>query len=436
MKKLFGIAAVIAMAFCSCSSDDSIYPPIEKVKTRSSSLEILVGNMRGFQTTTRGCDVAGNMWSNVPDYPTDKEKADVMAYIAANSDKNIEVTAWNWQYYFIQHVDGAHRKYEYEDWNHSWHRDIDGTASMEFMQVMEYSGNWQHVYNFNAGKCDNSATHNCSLMTNGFKDAKTLNEYSSSTIDAWRLYEFNGNFYIGFDFSAKKGDGEIKGDGIYDDWVVKIIPGKGEKDPSPVPNYTPKEDPKGDPDKDPEDPETPAGPEVEFDVHQQQHTDWNEIKTSIHLRDTVNTRIFIPIPVEYQAECDDFNIRTGVDYAYKTEPLSCHFTIVSNEYDVEVEVNHLPTGVEILVGGAQLAAALRDARGVYDDGITFEIHTYVKPTATNEQIWSWLKQTQRVQTSMNKWPVAGENITTTYGQVTSVFFPDESILYPRLEPEK
>ena len=35
--------------------------------------------------------------------------------------------------------------------------------------------------------------------------------------------------------------------------------------------------------------------------------------------------------------------------------------------------------------------ALKLARGIFDDGITFEIHSYVNSAATAEQIWGLLK---------------------------------------------
>lgn len=433
-------AIALTGAFCSCSSDDdmsenkgnALIQNVEAFGTHSSTVDVSIGSKKGF--VTRGCDTNSNMWGGIPDYPTEAERAGVMAYIG--SQVNPESVAWpGWTFYFVQHVDGAHHKYEYKDWNGAWHRDIDGTASMEHMQILENSGNWQHVNNFNAGKGNNEASHNCSLMTDGFKDAKTLNEYSSSTIKAWCLFKWNGNYYLGFDFDAKKGDGEIPGDGIYDDWVVKIIPCSGEKKP-----IDPTDDPKDNPKDDPtDDPITGIVPEVEVDIHHQAHKDWNEIKTSIHLRDTANVRVFIPVEKELQAMPDDFDIRTGEDYTYiekeVKEVVVVKYTIASKEFEIEVQVNHKADGIEILVGGANCAEALRYARGIYNDGITFEIHSYLIPTLSPATIWEdILKKVEIPETSLAKWPGSGSCITHTYGQMHSAYYENELIPFVK-DPE-
>lgn len=450
MKKLFFFAAAIAAVFAlgSCNSeeefsqnrDDVLNQNVTSYGTRSTGVNVNIGSVQGFRT--RGIDVNGNMWDFMPEYPTEEEKAGVMAYIKTNPGG----VDWpGYTFYYIQHVDGAHNKYSYQDWNGAWHNDIDGTASMEHLQILENDGEWQHVYNFNAGKCDNAATHNSVLMTEGFQAAKTLNEYSSSTISHWRLFYWNGNYYLGFDFDSKKGDGEIPGDGIYDDWVMKIIPGKGETgtnpdtDPGTDPGTNPGNNPGTGPGTDPgtnpgTDPTVPGKlvPEVEVDIHHQAHQDWNEIKTSVHLRDTCNVRVFIPVEKEYQAVPDDFDIRTGLDYTYieqeVKEVVKVKYTIASKEFEVDVQVNHKSNGIEILLAGADCAEALRYARGIYDDGITFEIHSYLYPSLTPEQVWGdILKKIEIPETSLSRWPEGGSCVTHTHGQVHSAYFEDELI---------
>ncbi len=355
----------------------------------------------------RSCNVNGNEWEIMPEYPTDTEKQKVMETIG--SQVNPTSVAWpnGCTEYFIQHVDGAHHMYEYQDWNGAWHRNIDGTSSQEFFQVLELNNNWQHVYNFNAGKCDNAATHNAALMDNGFLGAKTLNEYASSTIQSWCLFLIDGQYYLGIDFSAKKGDGEIPADGIYDDWVVKIIPLNG--DPTP--------DPKPDPEPDPKH----QGAHVEFDIHQQEHTDWKEIKTSIHLRDTVDFTVLLPIPEAYQAPSDDFAIRGGEMYEYITKQIQ----IADKTFDMVFTITHKAEGIEIYVQGSTLAPALRAARALFADGLTFEVHTYVKNEIDEVKVedrfvWDLLKTTN--------WPTCTPE-THLFGQITSAFYPDESLEY-------
>lgn len=394
------LAAVVAIAACT---------PREDVKPEEKTINS--------EVVTRSCNVNGNEWTIMPEYPTADEIATVMAYIG--SQVNPVSVAWpnGCTDYFIQHVGGAHHMYSYEDWNHAMHDNIDGTSSQEFFQVLENNGNWQHVYNFNAGKCDNSATHNAALMNNGFNGAKTLNEYASNTIQSWCLFLINGQYYLGIDFSAKKGDGEIPADGIYDDWVVKIIPLNG----TPAPGPDPDPEPQPDPDPDPEDPDDPTiipGAHVEFDIHQQEHKDWKEIKTSIHLRDTVDFHVLLNMPIAYQADPDDFEIRLGDKYEYLAQSIQ----IADKTYQIDFIITHKAEGIDIFVGGSQCAMALKAARALYGDGLTFEVHTYVKNevdgvAVTDQQVWNLLKATACPDATPN---------THLVGQITSAFY-DERI---------
>lgn len=184
--------------------------------------------------------------------------------------------------------------------------------------------------------------------------------------------------------------------------------------------WTDEKDVNTDPEPDP----LPQFGEVEFDIHQQMHKDWHEIKTSIHLRDTVDARVVLPIPVEYQAEADDFAIRAGVMYEYIDKTIK----IKDKEYTVKFTVEHAAEGIVITIGGSECREALKAAREAYGDGLTFEVHTYAKAEATTEQIWAWIKQTKRPDTYTDTW-TPGSIITHTYGQVTSAFFPEEEILF-------
>lgn len=370
----------------------------------------------------RSCNVNGNQWAILPEYPTQEEITKVMTMIGNGSATVAEFPAGCTEY-IIQDVAGAHKEYTYTDRNGAGHNVGDGTARLEHIEIQELSGNWVHVNNFNRGKCDNAATHNAALMDNGFLAAKALNEYSGSFVTDWRIFLIDGNYYLGFDFSMKKDDGEIPGDGIFDDWVVKIIPLNGEQpDPDPEPDPKPEPDPEN---PDPEEPEFYGKAHVEFDVHQQEHKDWKEIKTSIHLRDTVDFTILLPIPEKYQAESDDFDLRLGEKYEY----LAHEITIVDKTYEIIFEVTHKAEGIEIFVKGSECAQALRAARALYGDGLTFEVHTYVKNevegvAVTDEQVWNWLKTTEKPITSPE---------TTLIGQITSAFYPEDGIHF---SPEK
>lgn len=146
---------------------------------------------------------------------------------------------------------------------------------------------------------------------------------------------------------------------------------------------------------------------VEVDIHQQEHKDWNEIKTSIHLRDTVAVDIYLP--VMYQQLADDFAIRAGVDYEYVTEVKTAHFTIDEVTYDLSAEITHLEDGIYIHI--EPNAEALRAARKRYDDGLTYEIHSYVSNLVDVETVWNMVKMSTY---SVNPYTKLIGQITTAY----------------------
>ena len=183
----------------------------------------------------------------MPKYPTEEEKAGILDYVRKNPGASVEWPGYTC--YFVQHVISAHNKYSYTDRNGAQHNDIDGSEHLNLLQIKDNNGNYTHVNNFNSGKCDNAATHNAALMTDmtqGFQGARAHDSYGNTDVDNWRLYYWKGNYYLGIDYKMVKGDGKIDPDGIYDDWIVKIIPGKGETPvvPStPDPNPAPKPEP-------------------------------------------------------------------------------------------------------------------------------------------------------------------------------------------------
>ena len=435
--ELLGMLSLTALSLgmVSCSSEDIettgniLTENAQKYGTHSSEVNLYFGGNK--IVGTRGCDVSGNMWGDImPKYPTKEEETGILDYVRKNPGASVEWPGYTC--YFVQHVISAHNKYGYTDKNGAQHNDIDGSEHLNLLQIKDNNGNYTHVNNFNSGKCDNAATHNAALMTDmtqGFQGARAHDSYGNTDVDNWRLYYWNGNYYLGIDYKMVKGDGKIDPDGIYDDWIVKIIPGKGETPvvPStPDPNPAPKPEPTPTPTPEPT-PVVREG-EVEFDIHQQEHKDWNEIKTSIHVRDTAAVHVFLPIPMESQAVADDFDIRTGNVYQY-VESFEAKFEFAGKEFSFPVEINHTATGIDILIDctTAEAKEALKLARGVFDDGITFEIHSYVNPDVATEQIWNWLKTVKLPSTKTSQWPQDGDISTHVRGQVSSAYHMDDMI---------
>lgn len=422
--KLLGMLSLTALSLgmVSCSSEDIettgniLTENAQKYGTHSSEVNLYFGGNK--IVGTRGCYVNGNQWgAEMPEYPTEEEKAGILEYVRNNRGASVEWPGYT--YYFVQHVISAQNKYSYTDRNGAQQNVPDGSAKLDKLQIKENNGNYTDVNNFNAGKCDNAATHNAALMTDGFQGARAHDSYGNTDVDNWRLYYWNDNYYLGIDYKMVKDDGKIDPDGIYDDWIMKIIPGKSETPvvPSnPDSNPTPKPEP------------TVREGEVEFDIHQQEHKDWNEIKTSIHVRDTAAVHVFLPIPMESQAVADDFDIRTGNVYQY-VESFEAKFEFAGKEFSFPVEINHTATGIDILIDctTAEAKEALKLARGVFDDGITFEIHSYVNPDVATEQIWNWLKTVKLPSTKTSQWPQDGDISTHVRGQVSSAYHMDEMI---------
>lgn len=433
-RKLLGMLSLTALSLgmVSCSSDDIettgniLTQNAQKYGTQSSEVNFYFGGNK--IVGSRGCDVNGNMWgAEMPEYPTEEEKAGILEYVRNNSEKSVKWPGYT--YFYVQHVISAHNKYSYSDRNGAQHNDIDGSTHLNELQIKENNGNYTHVNNFNEGKCDNAVTHNAALMTEGFQGARTHESYGGANIDNWRLYYWNGNYYLGIDYMMVNGDGKIDADGVYDDWIMKILPAKGETpvvpsnpDPNPAPNPEPNPTPNPKP--------VVREGEVEFDIHQQEHKDWNEIKTSIHVRDTAAVHVFLPIPLESQAVADDFDIRTGNVYQY-VENIEAKFEFAGKEFSFPVEINHTATGIDILIDctTADAKEALKLARGVFDDGITFEIHSYVNPDVATEQIWNWLKTVKLPSTKTSQWPQDGDISTHVRGQVSSAYHMDEMIRF-------
>ena len=136
---------------------------------------------------------------------------------------------------------------------------------------------------------------------------------------------------------------------------------------------------------------------VEVDIHQQEHLEWSEIKTSIHVRADVETvEINIPLDFDDIVEQDDFDIRV-----YKT---------YTKAYaDVDITITHDSKGITIKVSNIT-AAMIDDLKGKYGDGLTVEVFSYTKSTDV-AAVWEKVKNST----------VKTGNPCTVVGQITSAY---------------
>jgi len=92
------------------------------------------------------------------------------------------------------------------------------------------------INNFNNGKYSGNAEQGCMLMYNSSTKLdfsfKTSQSGGQRIYGHWRMEKINGNYYVGFDHEAWRqapanANEEDKRDYIYNDWIIKIVPGLG-----------------------------------------------------------------------------------------------------------------------------------------------------------------------------------------------------------------
>lgn len=120
---------------------------------------------------------------------------------------------------------------------------------------------------------------------------------------------------------------------------------------------------------------------VEVDIHQQEHKDWKETKTSVHVSKATDVTVELPIELPYICETDDFAIRT---FEYKTI-VKVNDTEVEWE-SVDVTVSHAADKTTISISG--ITQNVLDAN---DGIITVEVHSYYRDL-TDESLWNKLKE--------------------------------------------
>lgn len=155
---------------------------------------------------------------------------------------------------------------------------------------------------------------------------------------------------------------------------------------------------------------------VEVNIHQQEHSTWDEIKTSIHVRDLVD-EVKVEIPLEYDnvAESDDFAIRT-YDYDLESKVFinGVEYALNDATNPIRISVEHKAAKVVITISAIShdYITALRKA---YGDGITVEVHTYPK-NLSNTDVWNRIKRS-----TVSVVPGSYTNIVKS---ITSAFFDE------------
>ena len=142
---------------------------------------------------------------------------------------------------------------------------------------------------------------------------------------------------------------------------------------------------------------------VEVDIHQQQHADWSEIKTSVHVRtDADYVKINIPLTVDQIVEQDDYEIRIFKDYISSAD--------ASNFSGATVTITHDDKGITILIENIDYEA-IKEYKSRFGDGLTVEIFSYTT-SADAAAVWANVKKSCVVSTGKQ---------CTVVGQITSAY---------------
>ena len=196
------------------------------------------------------------------------------------------------------------------------------------------------------------------------------------------VVKVDNSYYICFDFGCGYPENDIDGhagkgaehnDWDYNDWVLKITPAGNQSD---VLTEEAQEDPK------PEigDLIDSLKAHVEINLSIEEH-EYLASHLSIHVRDTVDVRVRIPISSEYYCEADDMAIvqKHESELLVHGGPYRIEYNIDGNLVYLNIEFND--DCIEVWTEGMNNPKVLEYLRKENNDGLTFEVWNYFNDTA-------------------------------------------------------
>ena len=269
MKKILFVG-ITALAMASCTHDD--YAPVSKQEQYQAVFEKEFGAVNpnvnwGFTPQqvftfdkdgkligTRGANPEANQWYQyltVPAPLTDAQKEVVRKWF--QNTKNPQGQKVNWSDFFVQQVykggdnPGSNSPEIYTiNKPAGGTEQITGSEKMNWLACGSNAKEGDHIYNFNGGNASetnvgegNNKFHKDRIMY--MKDYNTTcfgfhDSYGSKYYyDSYVLIPGDiidpivaGMYFVGFDYKTEKYDNgkiEVKPDGYYSDWIVRIAPG-------------------------------------------------------------------------------------------------------------------------------------------------------------------------------------------------------------------
>lgn len=259
-----------------------------------------------------------------------------------------------------------------------------GSNQIDYIELVNQDGVAKHINDYNANYGPRALVLNLKITGANYHDS--WGDKNQTKTDKYKFYtiNYNGkdNLYLCYDYATSKNSGEtFDGDGVYNDYVIKIIPACDEEviDPDPTP--------------DPSDPVVVTKGHVEVNLAANDHKDEESSKLSVHVRDTCDFKVFIPVADTYYCAKDDMYI---VEKHYENMTYNNLATAMERTIDgqkVTLNVTYAQEGIYIESNGIN-STVLKYLRNVYGDGITFEINNYYNPNITRTTLLELLNQSK------------------------------------------
>ena len=257
-------AMFVSLGFTSCMNHD--FEPLtqaEEIQTKyDQAFVTYIGNPASEQTwgfgqiatvrATRAAYPNSNQWEDegyiIPADITQAEIEKVLAVFNQKGEESYESLV-DWDCFFVQQVWKGTASYEAGNGG-----TVIGGNQMDWLCAYDPVGkeetiypdwnNWQatvvtnhddHINNFNNASGSIMLMINSSTQRFGYKSSTD----NGHVFYYFRMEEIDGAYYVGFDFSAEgqNPNEQVQRDFIYNDWIVKIVPGKGVSTPSNKVDY-------------------------------------------------------------------------------------------------------------------------------------------------------------------------------------------------------
>lgn len=240
MKKLiYFITLMLSFMVISCSHDIDYDYPQYVTDTYNTAFVKTFGKPADNQSwgfgnsvthsITRSAYTNSNMWESdgyvIPNSITSDEVSKVLE-VFNQKGKEKYTALVDWDCFFVQQVYKGTASYTAGNGG-----TVVGGNQMNWLCA--YDPNTKsddHVNNFNAANGSIMLMINSSTSRFGYKSSTD----NGHVFYYFRMEKIDGGYYVGFDFSAEgqNPNEQVQRDLIYNDWIVKVVPGYGSNPPS------------------------------------------------------------------------------------------------------------------------------------------------------------------------------------------------------------